>query len=640
MMLIVVPAIAAGAVMKGASSHAAAPGMIVFASDREKANPGEIYSLAPGTAPRDVSRSLAADYGLAVSPVGDQIAFWSGRSGSDHIYLARGDGSRMRRLRPSGADFAQNGGGGRLVFSADGRRLFASLAPEALVIETRTATARRLLFCDSGTLLPSPDGKSTACGERNRTTVYDLAGNARFSYPGQRPTWSSRGWLTNQPSPGSLSPPASAPVFDASGWPAGRVHGQPVGWSRDGRYLLFRRGQSLRISASGALGTSRLLLAKWGGAAVSFTPDNRFVSLSDPQGRALRIPLAGGRAFPGLDFGGGAWSPDGRLAYADYRGQIPRRVGGRIGVYVTDTRGRNPRLAGRFPFDNRALVELQWLPGGRRVLFAVSNICGGSGLFAVPADGGATRSLNNDLRDLEMPAWSPDGTRIAYSVKPFDCDTSPLPSHLETIRPDGTGVRTATKERDPEQGSFDVEPVFGPGGRIAYLHATTVSLTLETVAAAGGARTVVLPSKGSRNTPVWSPDGSRIAFESGGSIWAVAAAGGTPERIARIPRSGSCGGLGLSWSPDGKRFAAGGADGVYVITLGKPSRARLAIRAPCAEYPSFSPDGTQIAFDAPPAGHASYETAIMVANADGTNLRTLSAARFTRNVHPTWQPAP
>src|SRR5258705_6582333 len=77
----------AGAVHGAGSSHASASGLIVFASDRDKANPGEIYSLAPGSAPRDVSRSLAGDYGLAVAPVGDLIAFWSGRSGVDRVYL-------------------------------------------------------------------------------------------------------------------------------------------------------------------------------------------------------------------------------------------------------------------------------------------------------------------------------------------------------------------------------------------------------------------------------------------------------------------------------------------------------------------------------------------------------------------------
>src|SRR5664279_1644736 len=107
------------------ATHAASPGLILFASDRDKADPGEIYSLAPGTAPRDVSRSLAADYGLAVAPVGDRIAFWSDRSGAPRVYLARSDGSRLRLVHgmgaPSGADL-----GSPPAFSADGSKLFVS----------------------------------------------------------------------------------------------------------------------------------------------------------------------------------------------------------------------------------------------------------------------------------------------------------------------------------------------------------------------------------------------------------------------------------------------------------------------------------------------------------------------------------
>src|SRR4051812_46490808 len=80
-----------GALRATHPSRAAAPGVIVFASDRAKAEPGEIFALAPGLAPRSVSRSLAADHGLAVAPVGDRIAFWSSRSGWDQIYLARAD---------------------------------------------------------------------------------------------------------------------------------------------------------------------------------------------------------------------------------------------------------------------------------------------------------------------------------------------------------------------------------------------------------------------------------------------------------------------------------------------------------------------------------------------------------------------
>ena len=77
-------------------------GLIVFASDRGKDNPGEIYSLAPGVAPLDISHTLAPEHGLVVAPVGDQIAFWSGRSGDDELYLARSDGTRLRLVRGLG----------------------------------------------------------------------------------------------------------------------------------------------------------------------------------------------------------------------------------------------------------------------------------------------------------------------------------------------------------------------------------------------------------------------------------------------------------------------------------------------------------------------------------------------------------
>ena len=122
--------------------------LIVFASDRAKYNPGEIYSLAPGSAPRDVSRSLAADYGLAVAPRATRSRSGAAAAAAT-VYLARSDGSRLRRVRQAGGDIAARAGSGgaRSTFSADGSPLVAVRRRHrrGLRRSTRgTATARAL----------------------------------------------------------------------------------------------------------------------------------------------------------------------------------------------------------------------------------------------------------------------------------------------------------------------------------------------------------------------------------------------------------------------------------------------------------------------------------------------------------------
>ena len=426
------------------SSDAAAPGLIVFASDRAKSNPGEIYSLAPGTAPRSVSRSLAADYALAVAPAGGLIAFWSYRGGADRLYLARADGSHLRRVAGVGEipSPGSTGVGKPPVFSADGARLFASDSTHTVVIDTRRGTARELPFCASPQ--PSPDGLLVACGANGRTRVSTLAGTLRFSFPGAYPVWSSRGDVTNVPQSPFMPPPPATAVYDRSGRSLGRVRGQPLGWSPDGRFLVFARGKSLRVAGPGDFARSRLLLAGGQPGAVSFTPDSRSVSTADVKGRRLLIPLAGGRPLRGLDGGTGVWSRDGRLAYAD--DTAVARSGGRPGslvsVRVTDTHGRNPRVVGRFPFDPQApaSTSLRWLPGGGRVLYSTVSRCSGSGLYAVPSAGGPARPLTADPRDLQMPTWAPVGGASPTPSRTSAASTaSPRTSRRSPRRARGAG---------------------------------------------------------------------------------------------------------------------------------------------------------------------------------------------------------
>ena len=165
-------------------SHASPAGLIVFASDRAKLNDGEIYSLAPGTQARDVTRSLAGEHDLAVAPRGDLIAFWSDRSGFDRVYLAHADGSR-RAPRPGDRLRARRrphqGNGARLQFAAAAVRCSSPCssignATRTTMRSIRAPPAVRPLPPCGFVVAPSPDGTLIACSRSGNgpVSVYDL----------------------------------------------------------------------------------------------------------------------------------------------------------------------------------------------------------------------------------------------------------------------------------------------------------------------------------------------------------------------------------------------------------------------------------------------------------------------------------
>ena len=640
--LVALAALGFGPALRAGASHAASPGLIVFASDRGKYNPGEIYSLAPGVAPRDISHTLATEHGLAVAPVGDQIAFWSNRSGEDELYLARSDGTRLRLVRGLGDSAASNlaRNGGALTFSADGSSLVAvlsrGLTVDDFAIDVRRATARAIRRC-GGVLQPSPDGKLLACSVPGSTSVLDIAGHLRFTLPYAGVIWSSRGWLTASPA----KPGEPARIVDATGRTVAHVTGAPVAWSPDGGLLLFGQGHGLLLGDPRDLGRARTLLHGWAGGAASFTADGRYVSTGDSTGRPILVPVAGGPPIRGFAFGSAVWSHDGRLAYIGRPSAV--RPGVTVPVFVAGSRGEHPHLVGRFPWDDHGEADLVWTPGGKRLLFLTVNTCNGSDLFGVSPGGGPAVQLTHDLRDLESPAWSRDGTTIAYAARDFTCHLGDgLPTHVETVHADGSEARRVTDDGGTNGGSFDGDPAFSPDGtQIAFDHATFNDSSLQVVAAGGGDRaTLVPPGPGAPSSLAWSPDGTKIAFVSAGSsIKVVPASGGPAQLVATITARKRCGSGGLAWSPDGTRIAVAGDVGIDLVTLDPVPSVHLAIAVRCAEYPSFSPDGTEIAFDAPAENALGAQTAIMAANIDGTNIRTLSTVPFRQSVHPTWQPA-
>src|SRR6266516_4288900 len=90
--------------------------------------------------------------------------------------------------------------------------------------------------------------------------------------------------------------------------------------------------------------------------------------------------------------------------------------------------------------------------------------------------------------------------------------------------------------------------------------------------------------------PVWSPDGTHIAFVREGALQVIGA-DGRGDRLLDASHMAGC----LAWSPDGRTILfSGERPGIYeVAATGKPKAMRLVRGGSCA-LPS--PDGARIAF--------------------------------------------
>jgi TolB protein len=315
--------------------------------------------------------------------------------------------------------------------------------------------------------------------------------------------------------------------------------------------------------------------------AIAFEGD-RGLYLSGPDGTDLHLAVSNPAAPPeecGFErdhfctFRGMAWSPDGtQLAFVYGEPSVVNL--GDMSLYVMDANTEEVRLLARCPAgpgdatgtcdDGR---RLSWSPDGRRI--ALSS---GEALFlADPRSGELTRITGCTSCSYDgvarFPSWSPTGDRIAFNAS----------NSLQVVNSDGTGWRTIV---DSSQASFDElngnAPEWSPDGTKLVFWDNEGIVVVE--ADGSGLRMLVDHNPTfSTGGPSWSPDSERILYlKTLGNLENVQAeirvvdVTGRDDRV--VYRSGCCihDWRAPVFSPDGSRIAFGlGVENsfyVYVMT--------------------------------------------------------------------------
>jgi dipeptidyl aminopeptidase/acylaminoacyl peptidase len=136
----------------------------------------------------------------------------------------------------------------------------------------------------------------------------------------------------------------------------------------------------------------------------------------------------------------------------------------------------------------------------------------------------------------------------------------------------------------------------------------TVAFTREgqivLMPAEGGWPVQLTTTNGGKTSVSWSPDGKRLAFASQGGIWVVAAAGGVPHRLTNAPAGGGDPRQATDrtpvWSPKGRwiLFQSGrrGTNSLMVVSDDGNVTSFLTSPAVEASNGQWSPDGEQIVY--------------------------------------------
>ncbi len=331
------------------------------------------------------------------------------------------------------------------------------------------------------------------------------------------------------------------------------IERNPV-WSPDGSHIAFLRelpDQKVGIYVVPLLGGTARKLAETYGLPFSWSPDGEFMAVAERNSREepfslflLSVKTGEKRrlTFPPNQYFGDintVFSPDGKTLAFMRASSISA-----WDIYLVPVVGGEPK---RLTSDNTLLDGLDWTADGREIVFSSPRSGGTASLWKIAVSGGEPERLSLVGLNAFNPSVSRQGNRLVYVHSLAD-------SNIWRIATPNSNSQDSVNTRLISSTSYDISPVYSPdGNRIAFVSGRSGSSEIW-ICNSDGSMPVQLTSFGGpiTSSPRWSPDGRQIVFDSSSEgnadIFVINIEDGSPRRLT----SEGSEDIVPNWSKDGQ----------------------------------------------------------------------------------------